>query len=493
MKLKKIMALAFVFVLAACGSDGGGKGGEDTTAAKDTVDVEDSSLGDVAAEAGGADLVADQQPTETAADVQEPDLAQDLGAEEDFVWATDNGEADDTVDEDVTSIPPGFCTDFGPGFALAGFGNGDELLDMVVQPDGKVVAVGITGEAEGRDIAMVRFNTDGTLDDTFGTGGKVQRDLGASDIAWAVTLQKDGKIVVAGATGPEEYLSRPLGSFVAMRFETNGALDTGFGTDGKFIYNYEAGKWDTARDVAIMNDGGILLTGTSKGDAWGGAIAFLLLNKYGVMQTLYTSTLTGTVRNKVNGLYVQPDTRWVVYGNYYENGGYRPFIARYDWTAAPDLAFGTNGWWGGSSVPAPAEFVALGLQSTGQMVLGGASWGDAKTTLIARFSGAGVKDTTFKDSLPTGAIPYGFADAGDEKLYVTLRGQDKMLTRLLPDGSIDTTFGDNGFISKGDPQIVPGPVYVVGNRLLVGGYAITYENEVRYDRFGVACFKLDGK
>lgn len=109
-----------------------------------------------------------------------------------------------------------------------------------MQPDGKIVVVGVaeasTGvDLESRDFALARYNPDGILDVSFGDGGKVTTDVfgddsfGGDDSIFGLTLQPDGKIV---AVGPAKRLGRDY-DFVVTRYNSDGTLDLGFGTTGR--------------------------------------------------------------------------------------------------------------------------------------------------------------------------------------------------------------------------------------------------------------------
>src|SRR5262249_24752883 len=106
-------------------------------------------------------------------------------------------------------------------------GNFDRVFTIVQQPDGKVVAVGSTVNLFA-DFALARFNANGTLDTSFGTGGIVTTAFGVSAEATSAVVQSDGKIVAAGFAnlGGGDY-------FALVRYNSNGTLDTSFGTGGK--------------------------------------------------------------------------------------------------------------------------------------------------------------------------------------------------------------------------------------------------------------------
>src|SRR5262249_5927712 len=98
------------------------------------------------------------------------------------------------------------AADLDSTFGLAGkvvtdlSGRYDEIRAVTIQSDGRIVVAGLTGIAPSRDFAVARYNTDGTLDRSFGAGGTVTTDFArGDDVAWALAIQPDGKIVVGGA------------------------------------------------------------------------------------------------------------------------------------------------------------------------------------------------------------------------------------------------------------------------------------------------------
>lgn len=101
----------------------------------------------------------------------------------------------------------------------------DMARSVVLQPDGRIVAAGVSSNGQGMSFALVRYTTDGVPDSTFGTNGTVRAQVlgvpGSNDDASSVVLQANGKIVVAGTSN---------GVFGVMRFNSNGSIDTTFGT-----------------------------------------------------------------------------------------------------------------------------------------------------------------------------------------------------------------------------------------------------------------------
>ena len=105
------------------------------------------------------------------------------------------------------------------------------------------------------DFALVRYNTDGSLDTTFGTGGKVTTAVGTvRDKAFALVIQPDGKLVAAGYSNIGT-LATPLLRFALARYNTNGTLDTTFGTGGIVTTAVGTYPYDAAYALAIQADG----------------------------------------------------------------------------------------------------------------------------------------------------------------------------------------------------------------------------------------------
>jgi uncharacterized delta-60 repeat protein len=133
----------------------------------------------------------------------------------------------------------------------------DVALDVTVQADGKIVASGSTGNMA--DLALVRYNVDGSLDASFGAGGKVTTDISFVENAESVRIQSDGKIVIAGYSfvGPGNK-----SDFVLLRYNSDGSLDSSFGTGGKVLTDLGT-RIEEAANLVIQPDGKILVVGTS--------------------------------------------------------------------------------------------------------------------------------------------------------------------------------------------------------------------------------------
>ena len=146
------------------------------------------------------------------------------------------------------------------GVAVVDFGDDEYAFGMAIQPDGRIVL----GGGSGFDFAVARFMTNGTPDPTFGIGGQRVTDVGGSDLAYSIALQAGGQIVLAGRTRPPGGTDR----FALARYDTNGTIDSTFGNAGTVATEFtvpgspgEASAFSQANGVAIQADGNIVAAG----------------------------------------------------------------------------------------------------------------------------------------------------------------------------------------------------------------------------------------
>jgi uncharacterized delta-60 repeat protein len=149
-------------------------------------------------------------------------------------------------------------TDYGGDF--------EEGRGMARQNDGRIVVAGESlnpdpSQPTGRDFAVVRYLTDGSLDPSFGGDGKVSTHLGRSfEIAFDMALQPDGKVVAAGTAGQAASITEPVFDFALARYNRDGSLDTSFGNQGTVI-TAVTGESDQIISVALQPDGRIVVAG----------------------------------------------------------------------------------------------------------------------------------------------------------------------------------------------------------------------------------------
>ncbi len=176
---------------------------------------------------------------------------------------------------------------------------GEYLRDIAVQDDGKILAAGLSNyrfepkEYFG-DMVVLRYNDDGSFDSTFGINGRKDIKFDTSSDARSVSIQKNGKIVLAGLV-TNDYIS--YSDFALARLNTDGSLDTTFGVEGKQKLDIDVS--DGFNASLILNDGKILAGGyTYSAVPYPGA--FVLTRYFGdpIQQSLITK-IKRWIRNHI--------------------------------------------------------------------------------------------------------------------------------------------------------------------------------------------------
>lgn len=150
-----------------------------------------------------------------------------------------------------------FNTATGPGYTYVSFGMSSYAYGVAIQADGKIIVAGHAGSpTSSAQLALARLNTDGSLDNTFGTGGKVMLTNGSVDVGYAALLQGTNVLVAGGAGISGE-------KFLTARIGMGGTLDTTFGSSGYSTLPVTMGSADysEAHALAVQADGKLLLAG----------------------------------------------------------------------------------------------------------------------------------------------------------------------------------------------------------------------------------------
>jgi len=273
----------------------------------------------------------------------------------------------------------------------------DVAKALVVQPDGKLIAAGHCYHAGEDDFCLARYHTNGTLDTTFGNGGNVITSVGTNkDIANAMVLQTDGKIVLAG------YCYMGNNDFCLARYNANGSLDTTFDHDGK------------------------------------------------------VTTPIGSADDQVNALILQSDGKLIAAGMC-QSGAYDFCLARYNNDGSLDITFGNAGKVITSMSTNHDQINALVLQSDGKLIAAGMCQIGTYDFCLARYNMDGSLDTTFDHD---GKVTTPIGSADDQINAIVLQSDGKLiaagicvvsnvdfcLTRYNMDGGLDITFGFGGTI-----------------------------------------------
>jgi uncharacterized delta-60 repeat protein len=409
---------------------------------------------------------------------------------------------------------------------------------MVLQPDGKAVVVGgvntaAAGQNPNYDFGVVRLDTNGSLDTSFnGTGQQIiafDRGQNNLDFAYAVALQPDGKIVLAGSSRADRPTSGQ--DFAAARLNADGSLDTSFGNSGKVVVPFldtDGGPIQSeVQAVAVLPDGKIVLVGyatklagtTGNGDD---QVAVALLDADGRVanQTMFGFSSPAGLGDRGQGVTVQPDGKIVVVGYTMtlRPGDTNPnqdfLVARLN----EDLTFDSS-FLGSSVVKFDLDPMfqfnndvgqAVAIQPDGKIVLVGGVDIDittfaAKAIGVARLNADGTLDSTFGDN-GKAVVPSPYAgDAGafgvalqpDGKILLggydvsnIATAAELMAVRLNANGSLDQTFGggwhfDMFSAGASDTNVATALALQPDGRILLAGWSMPAGSPSSPRSFGV--------
>lgn len=235
----------------------------------------------------------------------------------------------------------------GEGFTKFSSGN-DFAVSLVIQADGKIVVAGnanYQGPNGHADCALAQYNPDGSLDTTFGSGGCVI--AGAADHVHHLAIQADGRIVVVG----DKY-SGTSWDFALARFNSDGSLDASFGTGGLVTTDFN-GAYDSARSVAIQPDGRIVAVGYGTSDpAIGSGFGLVRYNPDGSLDSTFgtggsvTTNFFGYDGDEAAAIAILANGQMVVGGQAFSGTGPSASdfgLARYGANGDLDTTFGNGG------------------------------------------------------------------------------------------------------------------------------------------------------
>lgn len=357
----------------------------------------------------------------------------------------------------------------------------------VVQLDGKVITAGRTWNGSNFDFAIVRYNTDGSLDGTFSDDGKQVTDFGADDEAISLVVQPDGKIIVGGSSNIK---------FALARYNTDGSLDAGFSEDGKITIAMGFSDW--AKSVALQADGKIILAGHSYIDANYDSAYFAIarINSNGTLDNTFSSdgkvfTDFENSPSFANAVTIQNDGKIVVAGRSYINGHDNLSIARYNTDGSLDNTFSLDGKQNNAFGPNDYFGMSMAIQPDGKIVAAGfeESIVEANTSfLVARYNADGELDNTFngvgfRTTQAESKFNFGFCVAINIDGRIAIGGTNNNFKIVLfkNNGLLDSTFGINGIlinrIGVGNSTIkgiafFANKLYVAGNGQFPGNVAV---------------------
>jgi uncharacterized delta-60 repeat protein len=362
---------------------------------------------------------------------------------------------------------------------------------VAVQTDGKIVVAGTAVQTgDNYYFALARYNADGSLDTSFGSGGKATTDFSPNaDGGTCLALQNDGKIVVAGYTEPNinHYEDVAL-----ARYNADGSLDTSFGTAGKVINSFGL-QDDRATGVAIQTDGKIVVVVDGTGEfvvarynADGSPDA-----GFGGGSKVVTSF--GHSYDSPTVVVLQGDGKIVVAGATRRDGntGSNFALARYNANGSLDTSFDKNGMVITDFSRGDDTAWSVGIQSDGKIVAGGsATIGTDPDFALARYLTNGTLDTSFgtQGKVTTdfgtrlnGDAIHGIVLQPDGKIVAageTMSGIDTALARYNANGTLDTSFGTGGKVVAdfGGDDKARGVALQSDGKIVIAGEAVPLAN-----------------
>ena len=417
----------------------------------------------------------------------------------------------------ITSPDQSFGTN---GIALGGSSVGNDNAfysrNIIVQPDNKIIQV-FANNNGGNRFGLIRYNSNGSLDNTFGTGGSVITSIGTGDsYPNAGILQPDGKIVVVGQAYNVNH-----GEFALVRYNIDGSLDNSFGTGGKVMtpvglnYAYASG-------LAILPDGKFIVVGGSADSSWVTAFATVKYNSNGSIDssfgtngrvvshlghfiTFLNNIYYGVYSSEnANSIIIQPDGKIIVAGNSYTHSGCYDYyggiycnpafaMIRYNSNGGIDSAFGSNGKvFDSSSLVYQSSAV---LQTDGKILVTGQDIGGQSSRFVTnRYNSNGNLDISFgtngKALTPVGgqdnySYPRSIFCQPDGKILVAGVTSSNNISsiavvRYNTNGVADNSLNNNGIVvirvgQQGSNDGATG-VALQGDKIVVAGDSRFYSN-----------------
>ena len=350
------------------------------------------------------------------------------------------------------------------GIVLLAGDQGVQNAILAVQSDGKMILAGTVYGAGNADFRVVRLNADGTLDTTFNGTGKIDIAVAPNrhDSASSVQVLANGKIVIGGSSAS----SGANADFSVVRLNADGTLDTGFSSDGKV--SLPVGQQnDFGYSVTVQSDGKTLMAGASY-TAAGANFSVIRLNLDGSLDTSFNGTgkviipMPGATNAVARSVLVQSDGKIVLGGSGDTATGSTFSVARLNPDGSLDTTFSSDGKLN-VAVGDHAAGGSLGLQADGKIVLGGqASDADGPRFAMVRLNTDGTLDQTFNATGVLSVAIDALAALAVKATQITVQANGKIVLagsqndgldddfsviRVNPNGTLDNKFGKGGKLS----------------------------------------------
>jgi uncharacterized delta-60 repeat protein len=362
-------------------------------------------------------------------------------------------------------------------------GQGDFIAALALQSDGKIVAAGFSFTDNIFDFSVARYNANGTLDNTFGNGGKVLTDFqNNDDEAFALVIQPDGKIVLAGYTADSNFDL----DFALVRYNTDGSLDNSFGTAGKVITDF-SGSDDQGFSLLRQADGKLIAAGAAiNSQTFESEFALARFNGDGSLDGSFgkggKTTTVFEEGSGISSIVLLPGGKIIAAGYAFTvHEDLRPnhgevtgdfALAKYNSDGSLDESFGEAGKVTSDFFGEDDAIHAIALQADGKIIAAGSAVEDHRDE--SRALNPAKTGSLLNIGRPTdGELdPSAFA-----------------LARYLADGSLDESFGGDGKVSAEiahDVNIAYAVAIQGDGRIVAAGRAGSF----LHPDFGVARFLM---
>jgi uncharacterized delta-60 repeat protein len=368
----------------------------------------------------------------------------------------------------------------------------DAVSEVLIQPDQRIVAVGTASLGGPTYFALSRYNTNGSLDTSFGDNGKVITDFdanGSAEGAFAAALQPDGKIIAAGYVG---LVNPGAGYFAVARYNPDGSLDPTFGAGGK-VSTFIVEHMHHIRGVALTPDGKIVVAGDYFSLTQTTQSLIVRYNPDGSLDGSFGSGGKVTDLRWFNpgnanvpwSVAVQPDGKIITGGSFEQPvtvTGADITMVRYNVNGTYDTTFGSGGRLLILSPTVSEVINAIALLPDGRIVAAGES---ASNFLLMRFNADGSPDVTLDGAGRVTTPVAGSSKANSVivrpggKIFVSglsfTAGQGFAAAYYNADGSLDTSFSGDGMFTMGFDGAFNTAAYCMaidgGSRIVLGGTA----------------------
>ncbi len=294
------------------------------------------------------------------------------------------------------------------GLVTTDFGGDDGATSLIVQSDGKILVAGYSNTTSGL-FALARYNANGTLDNSFDTDGKLTTAIGTDNIAYSINLQADGKIIVAGTS-----LVGTNYVFSLARYNTDGSLDTTFDTDGKVTASVGGEGVDIAYSTVIQPDGKIVLAGYALKNGVGN-FGLARFNPDGSLDATFDTDgkVTTAIGTDAGAYSVTLQNGSIVAAGYSFNGTNNDLaLVRYTATGALDATFNGTGIVS-TNLGGNEEINQVSVQADNKLLVGGyTTVGGDEDFVVARYQANGTIDNSFANGVGYTRIDFGGVDVG---------------------------------------------------------------------------------